>query len=101
MDAIRNVQIDIAIDSAGEVVVAGARRLFWIPLVVDANGNDIFSRMELVGDIEGKSGVTAQMGPCGLTVDKDFCFNEGAFKFDAHTLSVFQPLRGNIEGLAV
>jgi hypothetical protein len=47
----------VAIDPAAENVLAGPRRELRVPLIVDADGDDVLASLERFGDIERKAGV--------------------------------------------
>ena len=101
VDAVRDVEVYVPVDAAGEVVVAGARVLLGVPLVVHAHSDDVLPSVEVVGDVKGKAGIAAVMGAHGLPVDKDLCFDKSAFKLNADALAAVQPLLRDVEGLAV
>src|SRR5580765_8297540 len=90
-EGIRNQQMHIAINPAGENVFAGARLDLRAPVVVHVDGEKIFAGMDTVGDVKGKACISALVRADAIVVDEDFCNLKSALEFERCSLPTLTP----------
>ncbi len=87
MQRIGHDQVHIAVDAADERVVASARRLLRIPIIVQPHRYHVVTDHKVGADVIGKSGVTAQMLADQLSVDVHLRILKRRLEFQKHPLA--------------
>ena len=82
MQRVRDHQVHVAIDPAAEDVFAGAGRQTRVPVVVDADGEDVLARPNRGADVETETGVPAAMFADAYAVDEHLRLLEHAVEFE-------------------
>ena len=88
-------QPDIAVNAAAENVFARARGEFRIPPVVEPHGHDVVAGFHRIGDVQGKSRVTALVFADAPAVHKNFRILKRAVEFEEQPLA--GPFGRNLE----
>ncbi len=92
-------QSHIAIESAGEDVLAGAGGELGVPGVVHADGERVGAGGEGIGDLDAEAGVAPFVPADVCAVDEDMGDLERTFKFEE--LPLADPVEGDIDLFSV
>ena len=85
----------VAINAAGENMLAGARREPGVPEIVHAHRHDVVAGLHRVGDVKGEPGVAALVFADALAVHKHFRDLKHAVEFQIDALA--RPRRRHVK----
>ena len=84
MDILRHIQINIAVNTSGKLMISASWRQIMLPDIVHPHRHQIGSLLQIICNIIDKSGISASVGSHRMSVYKNIRFLKYALKLQLY-----------------